>query len=73
MARQQPKSQIPHKCMTCVHSSLVQYANDPVIAICSERNGERFVANALTMCHDWQGASVPKQIRHLTLDGKPLP
>ena len=55
------KNNVLHKCRDCTHATILMWKNDPLIAACKMKNGERFVANASTLCDVWEkrrGAAV---------------
>lgn len=43
-----------HRCVECVNAKVLRWGNDPLIAECLVKGGERFVANAITICEEWE-------------------
>lgn len=65
-AKKQPaKPKVPACCMTCAHSQLLQWGNDPIIAECAPKHS-REVARPIRACDFHELAKhLPKPIRHL--------
>ena len=46
-------------CMNCLHATLFQRRNDPIISACGKKGGDRDVARAIRNCPLW--ARDPKE------------